>query len=238
MCGRFDQHTLPYRYAGYVDAMLRAASDEPAQRYNVAPQTQAWVARATRDGGRELTPLSWGLVPWFAEDPKKAVKPINARYESVTTRAMFRKLIATRRCVVPVDGFYEWQKTPHGRLPYYFRLAEEAPMLLAGLWDRWRHGDAAPIESFTILTTPSNPLIEKLHDRMPAIVDRADLARWLDVKEQDAAAVSALLRPFPPERMQGYAVSRRVNSANNEGSDLIERAEPAELGELPGIARR
>ena len=105
-------------------------------------------------------------------------------------------------------------------------------MLLAGLWDRWRHGDAAPIESFTILTTPSNPLIEKLHDRMPAIVDRADLERWLDVKEQDAAAVSALLRPFPAERMQGYAVSRRVNSANNEGPDLIEPAGPDPQPEL------
>jgi len=225
MCGRFDQHTLPYRYAGYIDALLRAAPDEPSLRYNVAPQTRAWVARTTREGARELTPLLWGLVPWFAEDPKKAVKPINARCETVGSRPMFRELIARRRCVVPVDGFYEWQKTSGGRLPYYIRMADDAPMLLAGLWDRWRRDDAEPIESFTILTTPSNPMIAPLHDRMPAIVDRADLERWLDVKEQDAAAAAALLRPFPAERMRGYPVSRRVNSANNEGPELIERVD-------------
>jgi putative SOS response-associated peptidase YedK len=225
MCGRFDQHTLPYRYAGYIDALLRAAPDEPAPRYNVAPQTHAWVARNARDGGRELTPLLWGLVPYWSADPRKAAKPINARSETVGTRPMFRELIATRRCVVPVDGFYEWQKTPAGRLPYYFRLTEDAPMLLAGLWDRWRHDDAEPMETFTILTTAANPLIAPLHDRMPAIIERADLARWLDAKEQDIAAVAALLRSLPAERMQGYPVSRRVNSASNEGPELIERAD-------------
>jgi len=93
MCGRFDQHTLPYRYAGYVDALLRAAPDEAPPRYNVAPQTRAWVARDTRDGARELKPLLWGLVSYWAEDPKSATKPINARSESVATRPMFRKLI-------------------------------------------------------------------------------------------------------------------------------------------------
>jgi putative SOS response-associated peptidase YedK len=232
MCGRFDQHTLPYRYAGYVDAMLRAAPDEPARRYNVAPQTRAWVARATRDGGRELAPLLWGLVPWFVDDPKKAVKPVNARYETVASRPMFRELIARRRCVVPVDGFYEWRKTPAGRFPHYIRLTEDAPMLLAGLWDRWRHGDAEAIESFTILTTPSNALIAPLHDRMPAIIDRADLARWLDVKQRDAAAATTLLRPFPVEKMRSYPVSRRVNSGVNEGPDLIEPENSDEPPEL------
>jgi putative SOS response-associated peptidase YedK len=231
MCGRFDQHTLPYRYAGYIDALLRAAPDEPVPRYNVAPQTRAWVARDTRDDARELTPLLWGLVPSWAGDPKKAVKPINARSETVGARPMFRQLIATRRCIVPVDGFYEWQATSSGKLPSYFRLAEDAPLLLAGLWDRWQHGDVGPIESFTILTTAANALIARLHERMPAIIDRADLACWLDVRGQDAAAAQALLRPFPAERMQSYPVSRRVNSATNEGPELIEPTGPRELPE-------
>jgi len=235
MCGRFDQHTLPYRYAGYVDALLRAAPDEPPPRYNVAPQTRAWVARDTRDGARELKPLLWGLVSYWAEDSKSATKPINARSESVATRPMFRKLIETRRCVVPVDGFYEWQKTPAGRMPHYIRLAEDAPMLLAALWDRWQRGDAAPIESFTILTTPANALLEGLHDRMPAIIDRADLARWLDRGNRDVAAAAALLEPFPAERLREYPVTRRVNSANNEGPDLIE---PVPTAELPGFPPR
>ena len=233
MCGRFDQHTLPYRYAGYVDALLRAAPDEPPPRYNVAPQTRAWVARDTREGARELKPLLWGLVSYWAKDPKSATRPINARSESVATRPMFRKLIETRRCVIPVDGFYEWQKTPAGRMPHYIRLAEDAPMLLAALWDRWQRGEAAPIESFAILTTPANALIEGLHDRMPAIIDRADLARWLDRGNRDVVAVSALLQPFPAERLRAYPVTRRVNSANNEGPDLIEPTPAGGLSAVP-----
>ncbi|HZI83055.1 MAG TPA: SOS response-associated peptidase [Casimicrobiaceae bacterium] len=221
MCGRFDQHTLSYRYAGYIDAMVRVAPEEPPPRYNVAPQSRVWVGRATRDGGRELTPLLWGLVSYWDDDPKKAVKPINARSESAASRPMFRKLMAIHRCVVPVDGFYEWRKTPAGRLPYYIRLADDAPMLLAGLWDRWRRGDADTIESFTILTTPANPSIATLHDRMPAIIDRADVARWLDRDEQDPAMVQGLLEPYPMERLRAHPVSRSVNSASSEGAELI-----------------
>jgi putative SOS response-associated peptidase YedK len=120
-------------------------------------------------------------------------------------------------------------------MPHYIRLAEDAPMLLAALWDRWQRGDAAPIESFAILTTPANALIEGLHDRMPAIIDRADLARWLDCGNRDVAAATALLRPFPDERLREYPVTRRVNSADNEGPDLIE---PVPAAELPGVPPR
>jgi putative SOS response-associated peptidase YedK len=221
MCGRFDQHTLPYRYAGYLDAMARVAGEDAPPRYNVAPQTRAWVARATRDGGRELTPLLWGLVSYWDQDPAKAVKPINARSESATTRPMFRKLMAIHRCVVPVDGFYEWRRTPGGKLPYYIRRADGAPMLLAGLWDRWKRGDTPGIESFTILTTPANAALAALHDRMPAIVEAADLGLWLDRGEQDPTRAQALLAPCPMERLAAYPVSRRVNAAANEGEDLI-----------------
>ena len=233
MCGRFDQHTLPYRYAGYVDALLRAAPDEPPPRYNVAPQTRAWVARDTRDGARELKSLLWGLVSYWAADAKSGAKPINARSESVATRPMFRKLIEMRRCVVPVDGFYEWQKTRAGRMPHYIRLAEDAPLLLAALWDRWQRGDAAPIESFTILTTPANALLKGIHDRMPAIIDRADLTRWLDRGNRDVAAVTELLQPFPVDRLREYPVTRRVNSAANEGPDLIEPTPTPEPSGVP-----
>lgn len=222
MCGRFDQHTLPYRYAGYIDALLKPAPEEPAARYNVAPQTRAWVARTTREGERELTPLSWGLVSYWDDDPKTAVKPINARAESAATRPMFRKLMEIHRCVVPVDGFYEWRKTPAGKLPYYIRLAGDEPLLLAGLWDRWKRGAAPAIESFAVLTTPANPSIAALHDRMPAIIDRGDLDRWLDRRTKDPAALQELLKPYPMERLRAFPVSRRVNSADNEGKDLIE----------------
>lgn len=221
MCGRFDQHTLPYRYAGYLQAIVQARGDDPPPRYNVAPQTRAWVARASA-GGRELLPLLWGLVPYWAEDPKKAVKPINARSESVRSRPMFRDLIKTHRCLVPVDGFYEWRASASGKMPHYIRLAGDAPMLLAGLWDRWQHRGAEPIESFTILTTASNELIVGLHDRMPAIVGAGDVATWLQAPATDAAAAVALLRPYPAEQMLAYPISRRVNAAQNDGPELIE----------------
>jgi len=219
MCGRFDQHTLPYRYAGYLDALLKAGADDPPPRYNVAPRTRAWVARQTRDGGRELVALWWGLLPFWAEDPQKAVRPINARSEEVRSKPMFRKLISTRRCLIPVDGFYEWRTTVAGRLPHYVRLADDSPMLLAGLWDRWRHGKAAPIESFTILTARANEVVAPLHDRMPVIIAAADAPIWLERGE--AEAVEAMLKPYPAERIAAHPVSRRVNAARNEGADLI-----------------
>jgi len=221
MCGRFDQHTLPYRYAGYLGAMVQATADEAAPRYNVAPRTRAWVARHARSGGRELVALWWGLVPFWTDDPQRAARPINARSEDVTRRPMFRNLIATRRCLIPVDGFYEWRTTPSGRHPHYVRLAENAPMLLAGLWDRWRHGDAPALESFTILTTQANELVAPVHDRMPAIIAASDAGTWLEGRE--AAGIQSMLKPFPAEEMIAYPVSRRVNAARNEGADLIER---------------
>jgi len=221
MCGRFDQHTLPYRYAGYIDALLRTSESDPPPRYNVAPQTRAWVGRTARDGGRELVPLLWGLVPYWAEDPDKGARPINARSESVQARPMFRELIARRRCVIPVDGFYEWQASASGKRPHYIRRADGAPMLLAGLWDRWKHGAAAAIESFAVLTTDANEAVARLHDRMPAIIDPADLARWLDVQSVDAGAARALLKPYPSDATTIYPVSRAVNAAKNEGPELI-----------------
>jgi putative SOS response-associated peptidase YedK len=221
MCGRFDQHTLPYRYAGYIDALLRTTPNDPPQRYNVAPQTYAWVGRTTRDGARELVPLLWGLVPYWVQDPKKSARPINARSEDVATKPMFRNLIGTRRCVIPVDGFYEWQVTLSGKQPHYVRRADGAPMLLAGLWDRWRHGEM-PIESFTILTSDANTAVARLHDRMPAIIDAADLARWLDVRGTDAGTARAMLKPYRTDAIETYPVSRAVNTSTNEGPTLIE----------------
>ena len=223
MCGRFDQHTLPYRYAGYIDALLRGPSEEPPPRYNVAPQSQAWVGRMTRDGARELVPLLWGLLPYGASDAKSSLRPINARSESVATKPMFRKLIEMHRCVIPVDGFYEWRQTPSGKQPYYVRLENGEPMLLAGLWDRWRQGGESWIESFTILTTDATPAIARLHDRMPVLIAPADLNRWLDVRGTDATAARALLRPTDAP-LTAHPVSRAVNAARNEGPELIEPA--------------
>jgi putative SOS response-associated peptidase YedK len=219
MCGRFDQHTLPYRYAGYLHAIVQAKDDDPPPRYNVAPQTRAWVARATR-GGRELRSLLWGLLPYWAENPAKAVKLINARGETVRTKPMFQKLIAARRCLIPVDGFYEWHPSAAGKMPYYVRLADDVPMLLAGLWDRWRQREGEVIESFTILTTAPNELLTNVHDRMPAIVDARDAGIWLET--DDVATAVALLRPYPADQMRAYPVSRRVNAAQNDGPELIE----------------
>src|SRR5262249_27947239 len=197
-------------------------------RYNVAPQSSAWVARKGRDGVRELVPLLWGLIPFGIADPKKSVRPINARSETVATRPMFRKLIEMHRCVIPVDGFYEWQVTGSGKQPYYVRLESGEPMLLAGLWDRWRQGNEMQIESFTILTIDASPAIARLHDRMPALIAPADLERWLDTRGTNAATAQALLRPSEA-KLAAFPVSRLVNAARNEGPDLIVPV-PAEGG--------
>src|SRR5262249_12314951 len=153
-------------------------------------------------------------------DPKKSVRPINARSETVATRPMFRKLIEMHRCVIPVDGFYEWQVTSAGKPPHYLPLEGREAILLAGLWDRLRPGHQDQTESVTIRTSDASPSMARLHDRMPALIAPADLERWLDTRGTNAATAQALLRPSEA-KLAAFPVSRLVNAARNEGPDLI-----------------
>lgn len=212
MCGRFAFHAGREEVLAHFD--LGAAPALPA-RYNIAPQS---AIAAVRDDGLAL--LRWGLVPFWAKDPKLGYRMINARAETVAGKPAFRAAFKHRRCLIPASGFYEWRRVAGATQPYYIRLRDGDLFAFAGLWEHWDgRGEHAGtvIESCTILTTEPNALCATIHDRMPVIVAPADYARWL------AEPAAGLLRPFPAERMQAYPVSRAVNDAQHDGPQLIAR---------------
>ncbi len=195
-----------------------------APSYNVAPQSVQPVVRLNRDsGGREFSLLRWGLVPFWAKDAKFGYSTINARAEEAATKPAYREALKKRRCLVPADAFYEWQrldaKTKH---PFAFALSSGEPYAFAGLWERWRPKQGAPLETFTILTTDPNELMEPVHNRMPVILERSDYPRWLDVGDLTRPPVD-LLRPFPAEKMVAWPIGDRVGNVRNNDSHLLEQ---------------
>ena len=220
MCGRFGRLSRFERIAQLTALSLRNESGELAPSYNVAPGTLQPVILGTREGA-VLRPLLWGLVPYWAKDPKKGARPVNAQCETAAEKPMFRRLMQERRCLIPADWFYEWKTTPAGKVPYLVRMASREPFLIGGLWDTWHYGRDDALATFTVLTTQPNELAATIHDRMPLIVAPEDAPRWLDRAEHD---VGDLLHAFPAEEMTAFAVSTRVNSSKNDGPELIEPA--------------
>ena len=156
--------------------------------------------------------LHWGLVPSWADDPKIGNRMINARAETAADKPSFRTAMRRRRCLIVADGFYEWQTIGKRRQPMYIHMRDGRPFAFAGLWESWEGADHSALESCTILTTSANDLVRPIHDRMPVIIAPADYARWLDPAVQQAEPILPLLRPYPAEEMEAYAVSTRVNS--------------------------
>lgn len=198
-----------------------------SERYNVAPSQVAPVVRMTKDGGRGLFMLRWGLIPSWAKDTKFGYKTINARAETVATQPAFRSAFKKRRCLVPVSGFYEWKTVPGSKTkqPYYISAADEEPLVFAGLWEWWRDPadeSAEPIESFTIITTTPNELMGEIHNRMPVILSREDFGLWLDDANEGDEAVRGLLRTYPSELMMARKVSTLVNSPKNDSPECAQ----------------
>ena len=217
MCGRYGRLSRFERIAQLMPESLRNDAGELEAKYNVAPGTLQPVIRSDT-GGAVLTPMMWGLVPYWAKDSKSGVRPVNAKSDSAHEKPMFRKLILERRCLVPADWFYEWREHPPDKVPFVIQMASREPFLIGGLWDTWHYGRDDALTTFTVLTTGPNELMQRLHHRMPVIIDTGDAERWLDRKVSD---VGDLLQPYPADEMLAYAVSTRVNSSRNEGPELI-----------------
>ncbi len=225
MCGRF---TAKLTWQQLHD-LYEIIAPEPRQdeldlkpRYNVAPTDVMPVCRLTRHGQREITMLKWGLIPFWATDPKMGHRTINARAETVATAPAFREAFKRHRCLVPAGGFYEWKKLAGvGKQPYLIQMRDGAPFSFAGLWERWDKGEA-PVETFTIITGEANSLVAQLHNRMPVILDPNDYDAWLTAG--DTAIPLALLQPFPSQLMTAYPVSKRVNNVINDDAALLEPA--------------
>jgi len=190
--------------------------------YNAAPTQRLPVIRL-REGERALALMRWGLVSSSAKDTKAGANLINARGETVAIRPAFRAAFMRRRCLVPMTGYYEWQQTSAGKVPHYIHLLNAEQFAVAGLYEYWPGRDGRePIESFTVITTVPNEMTVKIHDRMPVILPEEAHATWLDPEHGQTEVLQALLKPYPAEEMRAYAVSPRVNSAKNEGPELIE----------------
>lgn len=145
---------------------------------------------------------------------------INARAETLTQKPAFRSAFARRRCLIPADGFYEWQVVQGRKQPYVIRRKDEGPFAFAGLWERWE-GAARIIESCTIITTTANELLRPLHDRMPVMLDEDDYDCWLDSSTGNPTVLQPLLKPYEPDKLAAYPVSTRVNSPENDEAECI-----------------
>lgn len=220
MCGRFTL-SLPPEVLMTLFELPYVPPMEP--RYNIAPSQPVAAVRIDRDKGeRELAMLKWGLVPFWAEDPKIGNRLINARSETAAEKPAFRAAFRQRRCLVAADGFYEWKKQQSGKQPYYVRLSEGRGFGIAGLWERWENEDGEPIESCTLLTTDANDFLRPIHHRMPVIVPPDHHALWLSPDTTDAGALKRVLQPLPDEALEAYPVSTMVNSPGNDGPELIQ----------------
>jgi putative SOS response-associated peptidase YedK len=221
MCGRYTLTS-----SGDELALLFDLSEIPSlpPRYNLAPTQEAAVVRVPAPGApRHLDFLRWGLVPYWADDPKIGNRMINARSEGVADKPAYRFSFRKQRCLIPTDGFYEWKKEGKLKQPYHIRRKDRRPFAFAGLWARWKpkDGSGGLLDTYTILTTDSNELIRPLHDRMPVILDRESFDLWLDPAVDDRESLLKLLVPYDGSVMETVPVSRAVNSPANDSPDCL-----------------
>jgi putative SOS response-associated peptidase YedK len=168
-------------------------------------------------GGNECRLIHWGLIPSWAKDPTNGNRMINARAETLTEKSAFKDLVGSRRCIIPADGFYEWRKEGKRKVPMWVHLKSREPFGLAGVWDVWRKPDGRKVESFTIITTEPNDLIQPIHNRMPVILRPKGEEQWLDTSRTAFAKARTLLKPLPAELMDAHGVSPIVNAAKYDG---------------------
>ena len=227
MCGRFTLRTPAAELARLFTDLHCPDLVSPdlglfQPRFYIAPTQNVLVIRsATHDSGCEVATLRWGLIPSWS---KTLTGPplINARSETVAEKPSFRTAFRRRRCLIPADGFYEWQAlTPKQKHPQYITLRSGQPFALAGLWESWQSPDGSRVESCTILTTAANALMQQFHDRMPVILSPDEFAPWLDPELSEPAALLPLLDQYPPDEMLVFPVSTRVNSVKNDSPELI-----------------
>jgi putative SOS response-associated peptidase YedK len=233
MCGRYVSATPPDQVAAYFGAMASESLTDPDEpldpSYNVAPTNDVLVV-VEHGAERILEQLRWGLVPFWAKDPKIGSKMINARSETLATKGAYKRAFQKQRCIIPADSFYEWLPVPgeaKKKQPIHIRPVDDQLLAFAGLWDTWRSPDGSTVmRSCTIITTAANERVAKVHDRMPVILPPSAWDQWLDPTQHDLDDLSKLLVPAPPELLRFEPVSTAVNTPRNKGAELIVPVDP------------
>jgi putative SOS response-associated peptidase YedK len=221
MCGRVLQITPPDQLAHAYSVsrfMILVKNSQP--RYNLAPSQSVTALRLNPEGQRELVTFTWGLIPHWAKKPNAAYSLINARAETVAEKPAFRDAFKLRRCLIPVDGFYEWQQVPGGKQPYCIRSKAGRPLSFAGLWEKRQDGRQA-LGTCAIIVTSANEFMQPIHDRMPVMLAPAAFEAWLDPRTEPAS-LSLLLNAAPEEALEAFPVSRRVNRTENDDAKLLD----------------
>jgi putative SOS response-associated peptidase YedK len=232
MCGRMVVTRTAHEIAQLFDLFGDPDECELGPRYNVAPSQNVMAIRMRTGEGRALSLLHWGLIPSWAKQRSVAYRMINARSETASEKPSFRKALRARRCIVPADGFYEWQqpaaapgqgKAP--KIPHYFRNPAGDVLAIAGLWESWTDRSSGEIvESCTLLTTEANDDVRPVHHRMPVFLEASDYELWLDPALHEVCELEPLLVPARPGLLEAIPVSTRVNNPRNEDPRCIEAA--------------
>lgn len=221
MCGRYS---LSANAQALVDIFeIERLLFDPAQlrpRFNIVPSQAVPIVRMT-DSGRELLLARWGLVPHWSREPTTKYSTINARAETVAEKPTYREAFRHKRCLIPATGFYEWRREGDTKVPHHIRMQGAEVFALAGLWDRWeREGEG--FDSCSIVVTAASPAMQRIHERMPVILNQAQYNSWLNTAHFNRAQLQSLLVPFSGE-LEIYPVSRKVNSPGNDDPSLIEK---------------
>jgi putative SOS response-associated peptidase YedK len=220
MCGRYTLTSAPEA----IRALFRYDEHPnfPA-RFNIAPTQPIAIVRMV-DGKRQFALVRWGLLPSWVKDPATFSLLINARGESVCDKPAFRAAMKRRRCLIPADGFYEWQATGKGpKQPFYIHARSGMPLAFAGLWETWMGPNGEEVETAAIVTTEANQTLGPIHDRMPVIIPPDAFELWLNTADVDAKTAEALIAPAPENLLVGHEVSTAVNRTANDNPKLIDR---------------
>ncbi|MDR6717642.1 SOS response-associated peptidase [Paenibacillus sp. 2003] len=221
MCGRFTitdpLDTIMERYYASI-----ADGFEYKPNYNAAPMQYIPTIIGSKDGNR-LGALRWGLVPVWAKDDKIGNKMINARAETLTEKTSFKRLISSKRCIIPTNGFYEWRKEGTEKQPMRILMKDDRLFSLAGLYDTWTDPDGNKLSTCTIITTEPNSLMEDIHNRMPVILRSEDEAEWLGRDNDDVQSLLGLLKPYQASEMRAYEVPKEVGNVRNNSLELLKK---------------
>ena len=234
MCGRY---ALSATAAELIEHFKLLSCLDFPPRYNIAPQSIIPVIRFKPDVGRVGQLVKWGLIPSWAKDASIGNKLTNARGETVAEKPSFRSSFAKHRCLIPANGFYEWQTiTVNGKvrkLPYYIHpTVPDSFFAFAGLMAAWKQPEGDTIVSTCIITTGPNEVMVPIHDRMPVILQPVQFDAWLNPENHDKGVLQAMIRPRSDEGMSAYPVSLAINSGRLEGSACIEPIEDATHGQI------
>jgi putative SOS response-associated peptidase YedK len=236
MCGRLTVNSQAQYIAEFFAALN--CSDVP-KSYNISPTQALPAVRIDPENGRRtLIDLHWGLIPFWAKDIKIANKLINARSETLSEKPSFRAAYKYRRCILPVDGFYEWKREGNAKQPFYFKSPKDEPLPFAGLWESWTSPEGSEILSCAIITTEANDLMQPVHHRMPAMVMPEHRDAWLDPKFYDKDALREVTRSPADDLLTCYPVSKFVNYSGNDGEKCIEPLPDKDSGKKADDAQR